>query len=175
MDILAHGLWTNVLYKVMPKTRRDRTTTNWGIFFGIFPDLFAFTPVFAYTIYSYLFLHRKFLLVHPEDSPRAIPLHDLTDQLYRFSHSLIIWAVAFILIWVFIKRFPWALLGWALHICIDIFSHSSKFFPTPFLFPISNFHINGHPWSHPTFMIINYGLLVILYLFVIPRLKQKFT
>jgi hypothetical protein len=62
-----------------------------------------------------------------------------------------------------------------LHICIDIFSHSSAFFPTPFLFPVSNFYVNGHPWSHPTFMVINYGLLILLYLFVIPRLKQKFS
>lgn len=175
MDILAHGLWANIIYKAIPETRGDRKTTNWGIFFGIFPDLSAFTPVFAYIFYQTVFLGQKLALVRPEDNGQAIPLSSLTHNLYNFSHSLIIWGVVFLLAWLVFKKLPWVLFGWGLHIGLDIFSHSSKFFPTPFLFPFSKFTINGWSWAEPVFMLVNYGLLLILYLFLVPKLKQKLS
>ncbi|MEO8065830.1 MAG: metal-dependent hydrolase [Candidatus Doudnabacteria bacterium] len=175
MDIFAHGLWTNAMYKAIPETRKDRKATSWGIFFGIFPDLFAFTPVFAYIFYEALFVSHSFRLVSPQDAPGPLPLDGLTHHLYNFSHSLVIWAVVCLVIWIMFRKFPWVLLGWALHICIDIFTHSSKFYPTPFLFPVSEFYINGWPWVEPVFMLVNYGLLLVLYLFVIPKLKSKFV
>lgn len=175
MDIFAHGLWTNVLYKAIPQTRKDKKTTFWGIFFGIFPDLVAFTPVFAYIFFEALFRHHRLMFASPQDATGPIPLEGLTHHLYELSHSLVIWAAAFGLTWLVIKKIPWPLLGWALHICIDIFSHSSKFFPTPFLFPVSDFYVNGWAWAEPVFMSVNYGLLLILYFFVIPGLKKKFS
>jgi hypothetical protein len=175
MDIFAHGLWTNVLYKAVPQTRNNKKTTFWGIFFGIFPDLWAFTPVFTYFIYEAIVLRQRPHFASPQDSPIPLPLNGLTHNLYNFSHSLVIWAVVFLFVWAVSKKLPWVLLGWALHVCIDIFSHSSKFYPTPFLFPISKFHVNGWPWASSVFMIVNYSLLLILYLFVVPRLRQKKT
>ncbi|HEX9503114.1 MAG TPA: hypothetical protein VF974_02225 [Patescibacteria group bacterium] len=172
MDILAHGLWTNIMYKVIPATKANKKTTYWGIFFGIFPDLWAFTPVFVYIFYNWIFHGQKFHFARPEDGG-IIPLSSLTHHLYSLSHSLVIWAVVFIIVWLIIKNVPWVLLGWALHICIDIFSHSSKFYPTPFLFPVSSFHIDGYPWSHPIFMIVNYTALVLLYVFVIPKISKR--
>lgn len=163
------------MYKVIPNTNPDKKTTRWGIFFGVFPDFFAFTPVFGYIFYQLIFHGQRFGLVRPEDNGGSIPLSDLTHILYQFSHSLVIWTVVFVVVWLIIRKIPWVLLGWALHICIDIFSHSSKFFPTPFLFPISNFNINGHSWAEPVFMLVNYGALLLLYLLLIPRLKNKLT
>lgn len=173
MDIFAHGLWTNLMYKAVPQTRRDAKTTNWGIFFGIFPDLFAFTPLFVYIFYQAIFRAQKLVFAHPEDNGQSIPLSDLTHQLYSFSHSLVIWAIVFLVAWAIFKKLPWVLFGWALHICIDIFSHNSHFFPTPFLWPISGFHVNGWAWAEPVFMLVNYGALLILYLFAVPKLKQN--
>jgi hypothetical protein len=175
MDILAHSLWTNLMYKAIPETRKDKKTTWWGIFFGIFPDLVAFTPVFAYIFYRGIFLHQWIRFAPPEDSSQVIPLDQLTHHLYSFSHSLVIWAAVFGITWLVLKKLPWPLLGWALHICIDIFSHSSQFYPTPFLFPLSKFHVNGWPWADPWFIIINYGSLLIVYILIVPRLKKKFN
>ena len=175
MDVLAHGLWTNVMYKLIPETRNNKKTTWWGIFFGVFPDLVAFTPVFAYIFYRGIFLHTWIRFAPPEDTNQTIPLDQLTHHLYNFSHSLVIWLIVFVLVWLLFRKTPWVLLGWALHICIDIFSHSSQFFPTPFLFPISKFYVNGIPWAEPVFMIVNYSALVLLYIFLIPRIKRKFS
>jgi len=173
MDILAHGLWTNVMYKVIPNTQKDRKITRWGIFFGIFPDLFAFTPVFTDVFFRLIFFGQRLHFGPPEDNGQTIPLDNLTHHLYNLSHSLVVWALVFALAWLIFRRLPWVLLGWALHICIDIFSHNSHFFATPFLWPISNFHVEGWSWGSPVFMIVNYSLLLILYIFLVPRLKSK--
>src|SRR5258708_4895758 len=102
MDILAHGLWTNIMYKVIPATKANKKTTYWGIFFGIFPDLWAFTPVFVYIFYNWIFHGQKFHFARPEDGG-IIPLSSLTHHLYSLSHSLVIWAVVFIIFWLSIK------------------------------------------------------------------------
>lgn len=159
------------MYKAIPSTRNEPRTTYWGIFFGIFPDILAFTPFWAYIFYNFLILRRKFEFVSPEDNGH-IPWEGLTGSLYNLSHSLVVWAVIFIVVWLILKKIPWMLLGWALHIGIDIFSHSNQFFPTPFLWPVSKFHVNAVSWAGPVFMIVNYGALLLLYLFVVPRLKK---
>ncbi|MBX4187132.1 MAG: metal-dependent hydrolase [Candidatus Doudnabacteria bacterium] len=172
MDVLAHSLWTNVMYKVIKPTRSDKKITSWGVFFGVFPDIVAFTPIWLYILYGFIFRRSTFIFAKPEDE-NLIPLSNLTHTLYSFSHSLVIWAVIFAIVWLVIQKMPWVLLGWALHILIDIFSHSNQFYPTPFLFPISKFHINGYAWSEPIFMVVNYGALVLLYSFFIPRIKRQ--
>jgi hypothetical protein len=160
------------MYKVIPPTKDNKKTTYWGIFFGVFPDLVAFTPVFVYIFYRWIFQGLKFEFIRPEDGG-SIPLDGLSHHLYNFSHSLVIWAVVLAIVWIIIKRFPWVLLGWALHICIDIFTHTSEFYPTPFLFPLSKFHVSGVSWAEPVFMAVNYGALVILYLFLIPKITKR--
>jgi hypothetical protein len=59
----------------------------------------------------------------------------------------------------------WALLlgGWPLHIIMDIPTHSREFFPTPFLWPISDVTFNGISWATAWFMIANYSLLAIVF------------
>ena len=70
------------------------------------------------------------------------------------------------IIYLIKKKFHVFLLGWPLHILIDVPTHSSKIFPTPFLFPISNYTFNGISWGNPIFMLINYSALFIVYLFL---------
>jgi len=53
--------------------------------------------------------------------------------------------------------------AWVLHICMDIPTHGTAFFPTPFLWPVSDFHVDGMPWSTPIIFIPNVLLLAVLY------------
>jgi hypothetical protein len=70
------------------------------------------------------------------------------------------------------KKGPLISLGWALHILIDIPSHAATFYPTPFLFPISNYRFtHGISWSNKWFMIINYSLLLLVSLYFFNRKK----
>lgn len=62
--------------------------------------------------------------------------------------------------------------AWAIHILIDIPTHSDKFFPTQFLWPLSNYKFYGIIWATPWFMIINYGALVIAF-FIVPHETER--
>lgn len=163
MDILAHGLWTNAVYRAATTSKNLKPTKKqiWTvIFFGLAPDLFSFGPFFVWRIFQSVFGDKPSLFNGPPD-PSTIP-HYIYNS-YNYTHSLIIFLAIFGLIWLIKKKPYWLMFGWGLHILTDIFSHSTSFFPTPFLFPISDVRVNGWSWGHPTFMMINYSLLVIIY------------
>jgi low affinity Fe/Cu permease len=89
---------------------------------------------------------------------------DLAHNLYQYSHSLVIFAVVFVVVWVWYKRPRYELLGWLLHILIDIPSHVIAFYPTPLLFPISDYKFPyGIQWSNQWYMMINYGALLVVW------------
>lgn len=160
MDILAHALWTHAVHRSVATAKNIKLNKKsiWiAIFFGIAPDLFSFGPYFIREI-SYHGL--KIFSGGPPD-PSTIPAYIYNS--YNYTHSLLIFLAVFGLIWLIRKKPYWLIFGWGLHILTDVFSHSTSFFPTPFLFPISNFQVNGWNWHHPVFMAINYSLLVLVY------------
>ena len=170
MDILAHALWTHAVHRGASKAKNFKLSKKdiWiAIFFGLAPDLFSFGPYFIREI-SYHGL--KIFGGGPPD-PSTIPAY--IHNSYSFTHSLVIFLVVFGLIWLIRKNPYWLMFGWGLHIATDIFSHSTSFFPTPFLFPLSNYHVNGYSWGHPLFMAINYSLLVIVYVGIRLWSKRK--
>lgn len=177
MDIFAHTLWANVAArgvnaivdrKADPTSQKLRGAGSfhinpaWAAFFGVVPDLFAFTAPFILAIYQVVFLGSSFGGL--SDHHREIAGFDLASYLYQFSHSLVIFALVFILVWVLSKRPRYELLGWALHILIDIPSHTLAFYATPFLFPISDYRFPyGIQWSNQWFMLVNYTLLLVVW------------
>jgi hypothetical protein len=171
MDVLAHSLWTNFMFRVIPQTRNERKLAWWGTAFGVLPDVVSFTPVFGLFFYKWITGQAQWVMGRPD--PGNFPLQELTYHLYNYTHSFVPWIAATIIFWLALKKFPWILLGWGLHVATDIFSHSTEFFPTPYLFPFRYPTVNGIPWAHPTFMAINYGLLAMIYLVVVPVWKRK--
>lgn len=178
MDIFAHGLWTGISYGAL-KRKTKRPINVWlATFWGVFPDFFAFTIPLIYIISSTIFGSASFsdFRGHTQIEPVAhqFPMYDLANTLYNYSHSLIIFALVFIIVTVIRKKVVWEMGGWLLHILIDIPTHSYKFFPTPFLWPISDFRIDGFSWGTPIFMIINYSLIVIcLFILYLTGRKQN--
>lgn len=170
MDVLAHALWSNVLLKGIPPTRYKTRAARWGMFFGVLPDLVSFGPLFVYYVWQ-LATGRATYTAGPPVHLSGTPLFKYASVSYNFSHSLVIWLITLLIIWAVLKKFPWPFLAWGLHIGIDIFSHTKEFFATPFLFPISDFKVSVISWSDPVFMLVNYGLLLLIYLFIISRLK----
>ncbi len=158
MDIFAHFLWTYAVYFNNKKYRLIST------FFGVFPDLLAFGP---HLILSLIGLGNHF------DKSALSSIPDYVYIGYNFSHSLLIFLIIIGIIYFITREIPIYLGGWLLHILIDIPSHSTDFFPTPFLWPISNFYINGISWANEKFMIINYILLTITYIFLFIYYKKS--
>jgi hypothetical protein len=177
MDILAHTLWTNAGARganalAKKKNKKVHANVGWAAFWGVFPDFFAFTIPFVLIIFK---------IVTGQVSPASFGEHhvpvagfDLAHYLYQYSHSLVIWAIVFLIVWAIAKRPRYELFGWALHILIDIPSHTLSFFPTPFLFPISNYHFPyGLQWSNRWYMLINYSALVIIWSVILYKKYHK--
>lgn len=153
MDIISHGLWGGAAFG------RNNKKIFWiAFFFGIAPDLFSFGIYFVQRILTngFIFSHEAYHTV--------IPSYVYT--LYNFTHSLIIFSIIFLIASYFLRRPVYEMCGWGLHIAMDIFTHSYAFFPTPFLFPISEFKIDAIGWSHPIIFIPNLVLLVVIYAYL---------
>ncbi len=155
MDILSHGLWGGIT------VGRKSKKSFWTAFaFGVAPDVIAFGPMFADGLMTHGLDFFENMGRHPP-SPSMFPAY--VHSLYNVTHSLLVFAAAFAIVW-FARRKPlmemWA---WALHVSMDIFTHSSAFFPTPFLWPVSDFHVDGIPWSRPIIFFPNIAILAILY------------
>jgi len=154
MDIVSHGLWGGIALG-----RASRRSFWTAFLIGTAPDLFSFGLVFANGLLAH---GLDFLngLGHPPD-PSLIPTY--VHTLYNATHSLVVFVAVFVLVWI-VRRKPFMELGaWGLHIAVDIFTHSEAFFPTPFLWPLSEARVNGVPWSDPLIFFPNVLLLVALY------------
>jgi hypothetical protein len=165
MDIFAHTLWTAASARGANASilKKNRISVAWSAFWGVFPDLFAFGLPFLFLIVG--FIRGTYSFASLSQDHHIVPQFAMAHTLYQYSHSLVIWAVVFALVWAYCKRPRYELLGWLLHILIDIPSHSATFYPTPFLFPLSDYKfLDGISWANPTYMLINYSLLLVVFL-----------
>lgn len=158
MDILAHMLWTNLAFQ-----QASDETRFLAVALSIGPDLTAFVPAIGYSIFKN---KGKDLRERPSDANfekinKATPWW--VFRLYDISHGIPIWMALTSIWWLLAGAIPLAALGWLGHIVVDIPTHSRRFFPTPFLWPISKFNVDGVNWSTPWFMAVNYGSLILLY------------
>ena len=156
MDVFAHGLWS---YAVFHKKKYVWLAT----LFGVLPDILSFGILFVINIVNGNF-HRW--------PPALSTLPKWLFAAYNLTHSFIMFLFVFILIFLLTKKWFWPLTAWAVHILIDIPTHSFKFFPTPFLWPLSDYKFDGVSWGTPWFMLLNYGSLTIVFL-VIAHNKHK--
>jgi membrane-bound metal-dependent hydrolase YbcI (DUF457 family) len=153
MDVIAHGLWGGAFFG-----RKDKPHWRAAFLLGAAPDVLAFGPFLVTQIGSSDWV----------DFPRYV------HQSYDVTHSLVVWAAVTGLVWLLrkSKSFPWIMAAWALHILCDIPLHSTDFFPTPYLWPLSTPLYNGTPWARQTFIIANYTALAVTY-FVLTGIQRR--
>ena len=165
MDIISHGLWGGAAFG-----RKNKRDFFLAFLFGFMPDFFSF---------GMLFIYRIFLRLGASNPPDAIlapphlPVPIFVYNLYNITHSLIIFTLVFGIVWFLMKKPFWPILAWGLHILVDIPSHSFDFFPTPFLWPVSDFKINGISWGNPFIFFPNVVLLIIVYGFLYYKKKKQ--
>ncbi len=172
MDVFSHGLWTAAAYKGASIKTKKPFKIWWAVFFGLAPDLFSFGILFITRLVTGHLFKPEFIDdhgLHPELVPNYI------HTLYNWTHSLVIFGIAFLLIWAIRRKPFWELAAWGFHILSDIPTHTDAFFPTPFLWPISNYHVSVISWASPAFFIPNYSILVLVYavLFLVIRRKRR--
>ena len=127
MDVLAHGLWGGAGF-----LSRGRKTFAAALVLGMAPDLLSF-GLFHLTHPQWI---SQRILGEVSGPPPITILPDFVSHAYNLTHSLVVWSFLFGLIWVWRRHPPWVFLAWGLHILCDIPTHSSAYFPTPFLWPL---------------------------------------
>jgi len=187
MDTLAHGLWATAAGKAVNLKSPNRLKLKWIAIWGIMPDILSFAPVIVWILWQMIVGGVDFAniprpeLLPPEERNKFV-IFLFTRQLYKLTHSFIIFFAAFVVAWLVrwykgrmqgltaVRLMPLAMTGWFLHIALDIPTHSKSFYPTPFLYPISDFHIDGFSWGNAWFMISNYAALLLA--FLILRIRE---
>jgi hypothetical protein len=167
MDIFAHGMWTAAAGITANRQSSRRINVLWAAVWGMFPDLFAFTQTFL------MMLWLRFVdgiapsghyLIFSNTLRDALPVFLRPDELYHYSHSLVIFSLVFGLVW-WLRRSPsLVMLGWSLHILLDIPTHRAGRYGTPFAWPLSDYRFDGTSWGQDWFMMLNWSAIGVAYL-----------
>ena len=178
MDVFAHGLWGGAAFAAINKKIKKPLSMRWAAAFSVFPDVFAFAPMFIWMFWSFASGSLSFAdMPHPDDLEPAqqdtLFIFQFTAQLYQLTHSIIVFFAVFAIAHFVLKRPVWEMGAWLLHIFIDIPTHSYQFYPTPFLWPLSGVMVDGISWGVPWFMVLNYTSLVAVYVVLFLRKKKQ--
>jgi len=167
MEILAHGLWSAAAAVGGERVVKRRISILWSAFWGIFPDVFAFSLIIGWYALKVLTGQDVSDLPGPIDVEPIVAdrfwIVQVTSYLYLIGHSAVVFALIFALVCVMQRRVVWSMLGWLLHIGIDLFTHSYAIYPSPFLFPVLLTDFKGIWWAQGWFMVINYLALIFVY------------
>lgn len=133
MDIVSHGLWGAITFG-----RKSRWSFWLAFMIGLAPDLLSFGILWSAAT---LGLEDQPDFSHGPPPESSIPqyVHDL----YNVTHSLVVFLIVFVLVWLLLKQPLWELAAWGLHVLVDVPTHSHAFFPTPVLWPLFNWKFNG--------------------------------
>ncbi len=157
MEIVAHGLWAAAAAVGARRTTRVRPNIAWTVWWAAFPDVLAFgMPIIAGLA---LMAAGKIGETNHHFPPRV----HLPFPLYPTGHSLLVFGAVFGLTCLAARRVVYSMLGWLLHIVIDIPTHSYSYYATRFLWPVSDLRIDGIAWWTPWFWGATYAALAIVY------------
>ena len=151
MDTISHALWGKGLFGY-------RKYRYLSFVFGAIPDLLSFGIYFLFN-----------LILNPSTikfgKPNLSEIPEWVFSLYNFSHSLIISIIFILIVYKINREISFTMLAWPFHILLDFFTHSIDFFPTPILWPISNYRFDGIPWSNSYIMITNNVCIFLIFIY----------
>jgi hypothetical protein len=163
MDIFSHALWG-----AGALGRKKRSALLFAAAFSLLPDFLGEGVMFLLVILGAPDMPG---LGHGHPDISEFPAY--ARNFYNAGHSLIVFLLVFVLVWMITKKAFLPLAAWGLHILIDIPTHSFALFPTPFLWPLSSFKVDGIGWDNPLILFPNYAVLVALYAFWFFRQRLK--
>ncbi len=177
MDTLAHvvagmllcsktGLPGGRVGAVDREGRRKRwDMTLWAAGgFAFLPDMSSFGLLLAQRVITGTFTAGK-----PELD--EIPAYVFFN--YNLTHSLVVAAVVVLLVWRFARPLRLPVLAWPLHILCDIPMHGKEYFPTPFLYPLSDYTFDGWGFGAHPGIIYGYWLVILLLFAAVVLMRRR--
>lgn len=160
MEIVAHGLWAAAAAITAKRSMGIRLRLGWAVWWAGFPDVLAFGPSIAAALWLRLAAEPN----AGQAGGHLLPHVHIGLPLYPAGHSLIVFLLMLGVVSILARRIVFEMLGWLLHILIDIPTHSLRYYATRFLWPISDFRIDGIAWWTPWFWAATYGALLAVYI-----------
>lgn len=154
MDTFSHALWGYGLFGF-------RKYPKFAALMGAMPDLISFGALFFMRLIEGTYHWGK---------PPLATLPSWIYPAYTVGHSFVIAFAVIGLVALWRKEIAFAMLAWPFHITLDFPFHSLEYFPTPMFWPISNFKIDGIPWSTWYIWLPNVAGIIILLAY---RYRQK--
>lgn len=154
MDIISHGLWGGVGFG-----RKSKRLFWSAVLFGMLPDLLSFG---IFTVANILGISERSDWSGGPPPMDAIP--EYVHVLYNISHSLVVFTLVLAAIWWLARPFAVPFLAYGFAVLLDIPTHSTDFFATPFLWPISTYQFDGVSWASPYIFFPNLILLIAAYI-----------
>ena len=168
MDVISHALWAGAAGLWLRRRRPEITVRMVGamVVLGAAPDIVQMLPVVAASAGEGNPL--RFLYVHVTALPGSEPVmpawaHAASHHLHCALHSVVIAALATIVVRVAKPAWLPALLGWWLHIALDVPTHSADYYPVPIFYPLSYWGVKGIAWTEPAVLAVNFAALAIAY------------
>lgn len=155
MEIVAHGLLASATAIFANRWIRTPIQIGWLVWWAAFPDVLAFGPSFV----AGLWLRLAGGASSGSAGGHVLPHVHIGLPLYPAGHSLIVFLLAFAFTTILARRVVLEVLGWLLHIAIDIPTHSLRYYATRFLWPVSDYRIDGLAWWTPWLWVTTYVAL----------------
>src|ERR1035437_6559909 len=152
MEIVAHSLWAAAAAITAKRSTKARVHVGWTVWWAAFPDVLAFGPMVA----AGLWLR---LAGGPRAGGHGPPRGHIGLPLYPAGHSPIVFLLVFGITTILARQIVLEMFGWLMHILIDIPTHSLDYYATRFLWPVSDYRIDGIAWWTRWFWAATYGAL----------------
>jgi len=167
MDILAHALWAAVGTTVAARRFRvGRRTAAATVALAVLPDVLHALPIAAWVVFGEGTAAALVdYAVATMGTEPALPatVAAVTDHIHCVTHSAVVASALTLLTWMATRTLWIPLLGWWCHIVIDVFTHSSQFYPSPVLYPFTMRGFDGLAWNTPWFIAVNYASLAVVW------------
>jgi hypothetical protein len=163
MDVVAHVLWAGaaavLVARHRPVTRGAVATT---LALAGLPDGLQYVPVLAWILAgdgAWTTLLALATALPGQEPPLPDTVRLASHHLHCIAHSAVVAGLATAALRIALRSLWLPLLGWWSHIVIDVFTHSTAFYPSPVLYPITYRGFDGIAWNEPWFLGLNYVVL----------------
>lgn len=160
MDIVAHTLWAGAgMTALGHRSPLAPRSVGMAMALAALPDLLHLLPIVGWWLFDDGSAAAVGAYAIP--LPGQLPTLPATvalwsHHLHCIMHSAVVAGTVTLLMWGWLRTLWLPLLGWWSHLVIDVFTHSTAFFPTPILYPFTERGFDGLAWNTPWFMVLNY-------------------
>ena len=143
---------------------------------AVMPDLVPLIPatVVSFTQAAPLqFLYAHITAVPSSEPSMPLWAAELAHHLHCTFHSVIVAGAATALARWRRPRFLLPMMGWWLHIALDVPTHSQDYYPVPIFYPLTYWGLDGVPWTAPWMLALNYAALAAVYAGLLLRRNRR--